>query len=341
MARLKFGWIVAAVLASCAAHAGLAMAQQAPPELRGAPDEELPPLGPPGSVPTLPPQTLPQAIPIAPSVKPSTTTSPPIARPTPPPLPVAPRFESARPAERVITPPPATPAAAPPPPRPPAVQRARPAAASPVPVLAPPRGAPTVFASSAAGQERLALAGAPGPLCVSVRGGLGPALEVGGRPAVLAACGAGAAPIRLVDGVLYVGEGRTHHLTPIAAPVSGCRLVDTLSQVRRTLVGVCVDPAARLGAFEEDLRAPGWGRIAAQATASGPAYLAGAPLMVAPVAPESPPTPAWMLVPALEQIATSDGALCFTTPTGDRTAGAPLILKPCGPAAARFSFQSR
>jgi hypothetical protein len=207
-------------------------------------------------------------------------------------------------------------------------------------MLVPPR-TPTVFASSVAGFERLTLVGAPGALCVSVRGGLGPALEIGGRPAVLAPCGAGAVAVRLVDGVLYVGEDRSHHLTPMVAPSAGCRLVDTISQVRRTLVGVCLDSAARQGAFEEDLRAPGWGRIAAQTASPGPAYTPGAPLMAAPVAPETPPVPAWTLSPSLEQIATADGTLCFTTPAGDRTAGAPLILKPCGPAAARFSFQAR
>jgi hypothetical protein len=202
---------------------------------------------------------------------------------------------------------------------------------------------PTRFASSPAGLTRLGLSvQARGEaLCVAPRGGLGPVLEIGGRPAVLAACGPEALPVRLIDGVLYVGEGRSHHLLPMTAPASGCRLADTMSRQRRTLVGVCVSPTAAIGELEEDLRAPGWGRVAAQVRQAGPAYAAGAPVMVVPVAPETPPTPAWAIAGQPAELSTADGELCLTTPGGDQTVGAPVILKPCGTVQARLLLQAR
>jgi hypothetical protein len=207
---------------------------------------------------------------------------------------------------------------------------------------------PLMFASSPVGLTALHFQGtdqfgAPQHLCVNARNGLGSILEIGGRPLVLTSCTVGAAPISLVDGVLYIGEGRTHQIVPIAAPVSGCRLVDVLSQVRRTLIGVCQRADADPSLFEEDLAAPGWGRITGQSNAPGPAFSAGVVLMATPIAPDGPAIPAWSFAPATGQIGLLGSDLCMTPPPGDVSLGAPVMLRPCdqgvkGAQGARFAF---
>lgn len=322
------------------------------------PAPQAAPLPAPVRSPAPPPAPLPPAPLAAPApVRPIAAPVRPVIPPAPNPFATTPRA-----GERVITPP-TLPAAAPPV-----------AASAPVPVLLPPApaartgspwfGAPRpatpppvqaavqpqapvaavaaapaviAFASTAQAVAGVRVSATPN-LCIAARGGLGPMLETGGRPAVLTACDSTAAPMQLIDGVVYVGAERRHILIPAVAPASGCRTLDTLSRQRRTLTGVCVRPDADPDRFEEDLRAAGWGRINTTVKAAGPAYAAGAPLMVVPVGPENPANPAWSFVPATGQLRTSDGSLCVGGVTGDLTPGAPVLLRPCGERPLRVSF---
>lgn len=195
------------------------------------------------------------------------------------------------------------------------------------------------FASIEPGREALALQ-TGSRLCVQSRNGLGAATETGGRAAVLGPCGLGAEPVILADGVLYVGAARRHIVSVIRAPERGCRLVDTLSRLRRTLIGVCTEAYADSATPEEDTLTPGWARIAAKVSTAGPAFAPGALVMVLPVGPDAPASPTWSFAPSTGQLQVLGADQCIGLPPGDDTAGAPLMLRTCGQAA-RLAFQPR
>ncbi len=367
-----------AALATVLALGGLSISgmavwsHAAEPTLRGAPEDEPPPAQtpplpqgyetptpapPPWSVPAAPSVVAPSRVgqsgtalpamtaplPAAPAVAPARR---PVAAPLIPSgrridgptgrpvqaLPPAPSQPStvpdmapARPAPPVLAPPPAMPAT-------PAAAISRPG-----PDLTRTLRTPIVFASSAEGLDRLALSG-EGGLCVAARNGLGPPLEVGGRPAVLASCGPTTAPVALVDGALLAGANRSHQLVPIAAPATGCRMIDILSGMRRNLIGVCTQPYDSASGFDETLSPPGWAHIVAQTPAPGVVYGPGALLMVAPIGPENPLAQAFVHDQQAGVIRVLGTDLCLATPPGDATAGAPIMLRRCTEAGS-FGFR--
>lgn len=250
----------------------------------------------------MPPRSEPQAAPVAPPAPPRSLATPPASTSLPPPRPAA--TPPARPFWSLFSPQPTA-------------RPARPSASPAVPAE------PVRFASTA-GRARAQVAG----LCVVARNGLGPAEEIGGRPAILAPCGANAAPLELVDGVLYVGEGRTHQLVALDAPASGCRMFDIKSDLRRTIIGACTTPAATTEAADEDFSTPGWARIAAQTREPGPAVVAGAPVLIARVTSERPARAGWAWSPSTGRLEAAPG-LCLSAPSGDSSAGAPILLRQC------------
>lgn len=165
-------------------------------------------------------------------------------------------------------------------------------------------------------------------LCLDSYQGL-PAENQGAHPLILFRChGRENQRVALVDGVLYVGDDRAHHVETLAAPAEGCASWRADSRHVRYEVAQC----RRFGATEQLVAKydDPIGIVSLQAVAEpgAPDGLRGAPLMVRRN-DENPATPQWEYLAQTRQLRLIGTTLCITPPSRDVSEGAPLYLDEC------------
>ena len=198
--------------------------------------------------------------------------------------------------------------------------------AGPVPLRPQSEALASAQAARLASQAQQASLGAD--LCLDSYQGLAPE-GLDARPLILFRChGRDNQRVALVDGVLYIGGERAHHIEPMAAPAEGCTTWSAQSQHLRYEVAQCrhfgatEELVTRYDATEQAML------LQAVAEPGAPDGLRGAPLMVRRN-DENPATPQWEYVASTRQVRLIGTTLCITPPSRDVSEGAPLYLDEC------------
>ncbi|MBI1250873.1 MAG: hypothetical protein GC189_05325 [Alphaproteobacteria bacterium] len=135
--------------------------------------------------------------------------------------------------------------------------------------------------------------------------------------------------VRLEDGVLFVGVGRTHQIIPTGRPGGeSCDTYPWSSELRRYELGICVVANATPG-LNTDLSVPDLLPMVGVSPPRALGPVLGAPLRVVPIADDRPPQSIWEFDRRSRQLRVSGTDLCITPPSQDMTNGVPLILDSC------------